>query len=97
MRNVAEVQVGDTVTIEKVTPVAGEKVILKPIEEIIPGISTRVAEYIPFGIKDNPLVIGERIWYTFDSTTFVFDVVDIQPQSTGAIVVTKDTKFEIEQ
>jgi len=97
MRNVADVSIGDTVVIEKVTPLAGEKVILKPVEEIIPGISTRVTEYIPFGIKDNPLVIGERIWYAFDSTTFVFDVVDIQPQNAGAIIVTKDTKFAIEQ
>jgi hypothetical protein len=97
MRNVADVSIGDTVVIEKVTPLAGERVILKPIEEIIPGISARVTEYIPFGIKDNPLVIGERIWYSFDGTNFVFDVVGIQPQNAGAITVTKDTKFTIQQ
>lgn len=97
MRNITDVSIGDTVIIEKVTPHAGERVILKPIEEIIPGISTRVTEYIPFGIRDNPLVIGERILYAFDSTTFVFDVVDIQPQNADAIVVTKNTKFAIEQ
>jgi hypothetical protein len=97
MRNVANVSIGDTVVVEKVTPLAGEKVILKPIDEIIPGISARVTEYIPFGIKDNPLVLGERLWYSFDYTTFVFDVVDIQPENAGAIVVSKNTKFSIEQ
>jgi hypothetical protein len=97
MRNIADVAIGDMVVIEKVTPLAGERVILKPVVEIIPGISTRVTEYIPFGIKDNPLVIGERIWYAFDSTTFVFDVVDIQPQNADAIVVSKNTIFAIEE
>ena len=97
MRNIADVSIGDMVVIKKITPPAGKTVILKPIEEIIPGISSRVTEYIPFGIKESPLVIGERIWYAFDNTTFVFDVVDIQPQNAGAIIVTKDTKFAIEQ
>lgn len=97
MRNVADVSIGDIVVIEKVTPLAGERVVLKTVEEIIPGISNRVMEYIPFGIKDNPLVVGERIWYAFDGTTFVFDVVDIQPQNAGAIVVTRDTKFTVQQ
>lgn len=97
MRNAVDVSIGDTVVIEKVTPLSGERVILKPIGEIIPGISTRVVEYVPFGIKDSPLVIGERIWYSFDGTNFVFDIVDIQPQNAGAITVTKDTKFAIQQ
>ncbi len=97
IRNFADVSIGDIVTIEKVTPVAGERVILKPIEEIIPGISSRIVEYIPFSMKENPLVIGERVWYTFDGTMFVFDVVGIRPQNAGAILVTKDTRFEIEQ
>jgi hypothetical protein len=97
IRKVADVSIGDTVVIEKVTPLPGERVILKTIEEIIPGISTRITGYIPFGTKDNPLVIGERIWYAFDNTTFMFDVVDIRPQNAGAIIVSKNTKFAIEQ
>jgi len=96
MLKATDVAVGDTVVIEKVTPLAGEKVILKPIEEIIPWISSRVMEYIPFGIRDNPLVVGEWVWYSFDGTTFVFDVVDIQPNNAGAIVVSRGTKFAIE-
>jgi hypothetical protein len=96
MRNIADVSIGDMVDIEKVTPVAGERVTLEPIEEIIPGISARVTEYIPFGIKENLLVVGERIWYTFDGTAFVFDVVKVQPHDASAIVVTKNTKFAIE-
>ena len=95
MRNVADVSIGDMVLIEKVTPVAAERVTLKSIEEIIPGISARVIEYVPFAIKENPLVAGERIWYSFDGTAFVFDVVDIKPQNADAIVVRKDTKFTI--
>lgn len=95
MRNIADVSIGDTVVIEKVTPLAGERVILKPVEEIIPGISARVMEYVPFAIKDNPLAVGERIWYSFDGTTFVFDVADVQPKNASAIVVSKNTKFAV--
>lgn len=95
MRNIADVSIGDTVVIEKVTPLAGERVILKPVEEIIPGISARVMEYVPFAIKDNPLAVGERIWYSFDGTTFVFDVADVQPKNSSAIVVSKNTKFSV--
>src|SRR6185503_966555 len=83
MRTAIDVAIGDIVVIEKVTPLAGQVVTLKPVEEIVPGISARIKEYIPFGIKDNPLVMGERIWYTFDGTPFVFDVVDILPNNTG--------------
>jgi hypothetical protein len=97
VRNSVDISVGEVVSIQKATPVAGERVILKPIEEIIPGISTRVVEYIPFSLKENPLIIGERVWYTFDGTMFVFDVVAVQPQNADAILVTKDTRFEIEQ
>ena len=96
MRNIVDVSLGDTAIIEKVTPLAREKVTLRPIEEIIPGISTRIAEYIPFALKDNPLIVGEWMWYSFDNITFVFEVLEIQPSNAEAIVVTKDTKFLIE-
>jgi hypothetical protein len=95
MRSVADAAVGDTVTIEKATPVPADEVAIKPIEEILPGVSTRVAEYIPFALKDNPLVTGEWMRYTFDETPFVFQVVDVQPHDAEAVAITKGTKFTI--
>ncbi|HXG06477.1 MAG TPA: hypothetical protein VNI77_04030 [Nitrososphaera sp.] len=52
-------------------------------------------EYVPFAIKDNPQAVEERIWYSFDGTTSVFDFADVQPKNAGAIVVFKKTKFAV--
>ena len=89
-RNNAGIAIGDTITVRKIKAVAGEKIIVAPLEAI-PPIDER---YLADALESVPLIKGDNVMVPYFGGRLTFQVIGVTP-SADAVLVTQKTTFQI--
>jgi transitional endoplasmic reticulum ATPase len=91
VRNNAGVAIGDTVVVRKIKAIPAEKVIVAPLEAI-PPIDER---YLADALESVPLIKGDNVMVPYFGGRLTFQVIEVTPASSDAVLVTQKTAFNI--
>ena len=89
-RNNAGIAIGDTITVRKIKAVAGEKIVVAPLEAI-PPIDER---YLADALESVPLIKGDNVMVPYFGGRLTFQVIGVTPAA-DAVLVTQKTTFHI--
>ena len=89
-RNNAGIAIGDTIEVKKIKAVAGEKIVVAPLEAI-PPIDER---YLADALESVPLIKGDNVMVPYFGGRLTFQVIGVTPAA-DAVLVTQKTTFNI--
>ena len=89
-RNNAGIAIGDTIEVKKIKAVAGEKIVVAPLEAI-PPIDER---YLADALESVPLIKGDNVMVPYFGGRLTFQVIGVTPAA-DAVLVTQKTTFHI--
>ena len=89
-RNNAGIAIGDTIGVKKIKAVAGEKIVVAPLEAI-PPIDER---YLADALESVPLIKGDNVMVPYFGGRLTFQVIGVTPAA-DAVLVTQKTTFHI--